>query len=121
MNFIENLKYVFLQLKLMKSTSFIIQSISKICFDNFLELNEIKLAIEFLVLSFCDDGNYDENKNINIEKVFHYILINGIKDSLFEILNLPDKIFYIFPNLEYLQKLVLFFSFLKVVNFISFN
>jgi len=105
---------VFLQLKLLKSTAFIIKSLSLICFNRFIEINEIKLAIEFLLLSFSDDAKFDAKKESYLEKVFHYILVKGIDDDFNEILNLPDFIFNVYPNLEFLKKMVIFYSSLKV-------
>lgn len=105
---------MFLQLKLLKSTTFIIKSLSLICFNSFIEINEIKPAIEFLLLSFCEDSKFDAKKESHLERVFHYILTNGINDNFYEILDLPDFIFTVFPNLEFLKKLVNFYLSLKV-------
>jgi hypothetical protein len=105
---------VLLQLKLLKSTAFIIKSLSLICFNGFIEVKEIKLAIEFLLLSFSEDTKFDAKKENYLEKIFYHILINGINDNFYEILDLPDFIFTIYPNLEFLKKLVNFYLSLKV-------
>jgi len=113
-NFVENLINVFRQLKLLKSTTFIIKSLSVMCYDNFIEMNEIKLAIEFLLLSFCDDCKYESYKEKNLERIFHLILTDGFNDKFFKVFELPDSIFLIYPNLEFLRKLVTLYSNLKV-------
>jgi len=117
-NFVENLKNIFLQLKQLKSTSFIIKSLSLICFNNFIEMDEIKLSIEFILLSFCEDTKYESKKEDYLEKLFQYILINGLNDNFCEILELPDFIFPIYQKLDYLKKLVNFYLRIKVsINF----
>lgn len=113
-NFVENLINVFNQLKRLKSTTFIIKSLSLICYENFIEMNEIKLAIEFLVLSFYKDCKYETLKEKNLESIFHLILVDGFNDQFYKVFELPDSIFLIYPNLEFLRKLVTFYSNLKV-------
>lgn len=104
----------------MKSTSFILKSLSKICFERLLEMNEIKIGIEFLLMSFCSDIKFEEKKNNQLEKLFQIILVDGLKESFYEIFELPTFIFEIYPNLMFLHKLILFNTSLKVMIYLFF-
>ncbi len=114
-NFVENLKNIFLQLKQLKSITFIIKSLSLICYNSFIDMHEVKLSIEFLLLSFFEDNKYDSKKENYLDKLLQYILTNGLNDGFCKILELPDFIFLIYPNLDYLKKLVNFYLKIKVL------
>ena len=91
----------------MKRTDALRASIMNICFESLLEMKLIYNAVDILTLDFdTKDKNITkrENADFKLTKIFHWILFNGLEDSLYEINKLHDTTFIQYEKLEFLRK-----------------
>ena len=104
----------------MKRTDALRASVMNICFDSLLDMKHIYFAIDLLTMNF-DSKDLGEHKRENAEykmtKIFHWILLNGIQDCLYEIFKLHDNAFSVYEQLEFLKKFLSFHKIFKVIIF----
>ena len=96
-----------MKLKPMKRTDALRASVMNICFDSLLEMNYIYYAIDIITLNF-DNGDKTitkrENADFKLNKIFNWILFNGVQDCLHEINHLYPTTFFLYEKLDFLRK-----------------
>lgn len=95
------------KLKQFKRTDSLIASVLYICFDEFIQMKMFYNAIDILTLDFDNTEQNKikrENVDFKLNKIFNWILFNGIQESLYEINELNDGTFSLYEKLEYLRR-----------------